>query len=255
VTDEPTAPHAEDHPLRLLLAVQDLDTAITQHEHRKASLPERRELQAVATRQAELGRRRADLESQRAELQAHQAHIEEQSRAVVARRTALEERLYAARGAAGRDLQAIESEVSQLAARLSQLEDDELALMVDQEPVDAELGSLTNALEELNRTGAGLSDRIGAIDTEIDAKLTDLVAARSQAAARLPEALGRRYESLRTRLDGVGAARLVGNRCDGCHLELPAVEIDRIRHLPPDEMVTCDQCGRILVRADAAGPA
>jgi predicted nucleic acid-binding Zn-ribbon protein len=43
-------------------------------------------------------------------------------------------------------------------------------------------------------------------------------------------------------------ARLVGNHCDGCHLTLPSMELDRIRHAPETEVFTCDQCGRILVR-------
>ena len=69
--------------------------------------------------------------------------------------------------------------------------------------------------------------------------------ARRTQAARLPEALARRYEDLRSRLGGIGAARLVDDRCDGCHLTLPSVEIDRIKHQSPD-------AGRDLrpVRAD-----
>ena len=43
-------------------------------------------------------------------------------------------------------------------------------------------------------------------------------------------------------------ARLVGTNCGGCHLTLSAVELDRIRHAPPDEMVFCGECGRLLVR-------
>ena len=46
---------------------------------------------------------------------------------------------------------------------------------------------------------------------------------------------------------GTGAARLIKNRCDGCHLELSSVEVERIRALPPGEVATCEQCGRILV--------
>ncbi len=42
-----TAPSADDNAFAVLLAVQDLDTSISQHEHRKASLPERRELDAL----------------------------------------------------------------------------------------------------------------------------------------------------------------------------------------------------------------
>jgi hypothetical protein len=42
-------------------------------------------------------------------------------------------------------------------------------------------------------------------------------------------------------------ARLIGHHCDGCHLELSSAEVERIRHQGPDTIVTCDQCGRILV--------
>ena len=65
--------------------------------------------------------------------------------------------------------------------------------------------------------------------------------------AQLPPALYERYELLRARLKGTGAARLIGNHCDGCHLELSAGEVERIRATTPDRVATCDQCGRILV--------
>jgi predicted nucleic acid-binding Zn-ribbon protein len=77
--------------------------------------------------------------------------------------------------------------------------------------------------------------------------LTTASAARAAEAAQLPAALADRYEGLRTRLKGTGAARLIGHRCDGCHLELSSAEVERIRATTPDSVVTCDQCGRILV--------
>jgi hypothetical protein len=40
----------------------------------------------------------------------------------------------------------------------------------------------------------------------------------------------------------------VGSACQGCHLALPAVEVDRIRKLSVDEAVHCEECGRLLVR-------
>jgi predicted nucleic acid-binding Zn-ribbon protein len=48
-------------------------------------------------------------------------------------------------------------------------------------------------------------------------------------------------------MKGVAVARLIGHRCDGCHQELSNVEVEKIRALPPDTVVTCDLCGRILV--------
>jgi len=72
---------------------------------------------------------------------------------------------------------------------------------------------------------------------------------RAACASRLPTDLAERYERLRSHLGGVGAARLVGDRCDGCHLTLPSVEVERIRGQPTDVVVLCPQCDRILVHA------
>jgi hypothetical protein len=250
---EEAVPPADDNPFAVLLAVQDLDTSIAQHEHRKAALPERRELDALNARAVRIRRRVAELGLESEEILTRLGHLEEQTNAVISRRKSLEDRLYGARGAAGRDLRAIESEVAQLAGRLDQLEEDELVVLEEQEPVDQELARCAAELAELAETAAGLSAIVAEADVTIDAELAELAATRLVEAARLPEALARRYEGLRSRLGGVGAARIVGDRCGGCHLSLPSVEIDRIRRQSPDAVVTCEQCERILVRATLAG--
>ena len=99
------------------------------------------------------------------------------------------------------------------------------------------------ALEEIS----GTNGRAEATRT-IDAELAAEVEARTAAAEAVPPDLVSQYERLRTKLGGIGAARLVGNTCGGCHLALPATELDRIRHQPDDAVTLCDQCGRILVR-------
>jgi uncharacterized protein len=246
-------PPVDDNPFAVLLAVQDLDTSIAQHEHRKAALPERRELEALNARALRVRRRVAELSVQSDEILTRLGHLEEQTAAVIARRKSLEDRLYGARGAAGRDLRAIESEVAQLAGRLDQLEEDELVILEEQEPVDQEVGRCAAELAQLADGAAALNATIAEADLTIDAELTELAGARRAQAALLPEGLARRYEDLRSRLGGIGAARLVGDRCGGCHLSLPSVEIDRIRRQSPDAVVTCEQCGRILVRAALAG--
>src|ERR1700728_2585697 len=199
----------EDGPFAVLLAVQDLDTSIAQHEHRKSALPERRELEGLHVRAVRIRRRVAELSAQSEEILIRLTHLEEQTGAVIARRKSLEDRLYGARGAAGRDLRAIESEVAQLAGRLDQLEDDELVVLEEQEPVDQELGRCAAELAQLADGATRLSATIAETDRIIDTELAPLVEARRLEAARLPEALARRYEDLRSRLGGIGAARLV----------------------------------------------
>jgi hypothetical protein len=50
--------------------------------------------------------------------------------------------MYAARGSSTRDLQAMDEEVRHLNQRRSELEDEELVAMVEQEPIDAALAAL-----------------------------------------------------------------------------------------------------------------
>ena len=76
-----------------------------------------------------------------------------------------------------------------------------------------------------------------------------LSAQRPKTADAVPQQLLGTYERLRARLSGVAVARLIGGRCDGCHLTLPAVELDRIRHESAGTLEYCEQCGRILVIA------
>ena len=67
-------------------------------------------------------------------------------------------------------------------------------------------------------------------------------------AASIPQDLLDRYDKLRRQFDGVAIAPLVGSSCGGCHLTLSAMEVDRIKHQPPDALIYCEECGRILVR-------
>ena len=54
-----------------------------------------------------------------------------------------------------------------------------------------------------------------------------------------------RYDDLRRLKKGVGAAALVDGVCQGCHEQLSAVEVDRLKRA--DGIRRCDHCRRILV--------
>ena len=134
-----------------------------------------------------------------------------------------------------------------LTERRAELEELELVAMLDQDRVDAELAALRERMTPLQVHADELRAQIGRDELEIDAELASAIGTRAAEAALLPTALSDRYEALRARLKGTGAARLIKNRCDGCHLELSSVEVEKIRALPPGEVATCEQCGRILV--------
>jgi predicted nucleic acid-binding Zn-ribbon protein len=233
--------------LTRLLAVQDLDTSITQLQHRRNVLAETSGLAALEAQLAELAAQRSDATARRAALTATQKALEEQIAGITERRGSIEQRMYAATSSSGRDLQAMNDEVRHLTERRAELEELELVAMLDQDPVDAELAALRERSAPIEAQAEELRARVAGDELEIDAALAAAVGSRAAEAALLPPALADRYETLRSRLRGTGAARLVGSRCDGCHLELSSVEVEKIRALPPGEIATCEQCGRILV--------
>lgn len=233
--------------LQRLLAVGDLDTTITQLEHKKAVLADKIGLSALEQALADLAAEVATAAVRQAELVTVQKDLEEQIAAVDHRREGIEQRMYTATGSSTRDLQAMSEEVRHLNRRRGELEELELVAMVDQEPVDAELAALAARAAPAREEADRLRAEVAQASQEIQAELEAAVTARAAEAARLPTELAERYETLRRRVKGTGVARLVGHRCDGCHLELSSVEVERIRHQTPDAVVTCDQCGRILV--------
>ena len=135
--------------LAQLLAVQDLDTTITQLQHRRAALHESSGLAAVEGQLAELATERADATARRAVLSATQKDLEQQIAVISERRTGIETRMYAATSSSARDLQAMNDEVRHLTDRRAELEELELIAMLDQDPIDAELAALAERAEPL----------------------------------------------------------------------------------------------------------
>ena len=233
--------------LERVLVVGDLDTTITQLTHRRAGLADKSGLTALEASLVALDAETANAAGQRAALVAVQKDLEGQIATLTERRQGIEQRMYAATGSSTRDLQAMSDEARHLGERAAELEEQDLVAMVDQEPIDAELAALAIRRAPLAEQVVTLREQVALDGAEIDAELAAATATRAAEAAQLPGPLAERYEALRTRLKGSGVARLVGHRCAGCHLELAPVEVARIREASPDAVVTCDQCGRILI--------
>jgi predicted nucleic acid-binding Zn-ribbon protein len=231
-----------------LLEVQDHDTAIDQLRHRREALPERAELDSTETRLSVLDRRTKEVGTQRDELASRQSGLEQQIEASKSRRAELERRMFGGQVTAPRELQAMDDEVKHLVRHIAELEDREIEVMEALEPLDAELTTGEIERVALEEEAIRLRDAIALSEASLGADLAVQSAERDGAAGGVPQELLARYEQLRKKLGGTGAARLIGGSCGGCHLALPSMEVDRIRKALPDTIITCDQCGRILIR-------
>jgi predicted nucleic acid-binding Zn-ribbon protein len=147
-----------------------------------------------------------------------------------------------------RELQGLQDEVAALDRRRRALEDQVLEHMVESEPLDAALEAFATQRAALDEQAVAATAALIDVETAIDGELAVVEGQRAQAAARIPTDLLERYEKLRRGHDGVGVARLDGNRCLGCHLALPAAEVEAVKRAPADEPVECPECSRLLVR-------
>jgi hypothetical protein len=232
-----------------LLALQDLDTHIDQEVHRKVQLPERAELAELERLIGQAQAGRSVVAVALAEVATRQEAAERELKVTEDRVVQVNRRLYGGTVTASRELQAMSEDVEGLKKRASELEDKALGLMEEREPFDTEVASLDAKLAELTGRQRDALERLGVAESEVDASIASLTSQRPGAVAAVPQALLTPYDRLRSRLGGVAVARLVGGRCDGCHLSLPAMELDRIRHQSAGSLETCEQCGRILVIA------
>ncbi|MCU1494064.1 MAG: hypothetical protein JWO62_1828 [Acidimicrobiaceae bacterium] len=237
----------ESSALARLLALQDEDVHFDQLTHRRRHLPEQAALEALDARIAALASSRRAVDQQRAELAGREAELELETAEVVARVAAIEERSRSGAAASYRDQEAMAVEIESLTRRRSELEEHELEVLELSEPIDVELARLGGERDGLDQERGDAATRLAAAAAEVDAELVESGARREPLAGAVPPELLSEYERLRSRLDGVGVARLVRGACSGCHLSLPATEIDRLRHLPEATIAHCEQCGRILV--------
>jgi predicted nucleic acid-binding Zn-ribbon protein len=142
----------------------------------------------------------------------------------------------------------MQEELDSFDRRRSTLEDRVLEHMVEAEPLDEAIAAGEARRGEVDDDAVALLARLAEAETGIDAELAALEDRRAPLAAAVGDALLARYEKLRTRLKGVGVAKLTGNKCEGCHLTLPAAEAEAVRRQAREERIAeCPECDRLLV--------
>ena len=239
---------ADPQSLKELLAVQGHDRTVDGLRHQRATLPERQRLQDLAAERVRLNEQRVGVQEQRHELGRTQKRVEDEVALLDERIDRETGKLYGGDVEGIKELQALQDEISGLGKRKTLVEDQILEVMEACEPVDAELARLGAAETSVDESEAATREALAASEAEIDAALAATEGDRADRAAGVPAEVLANYEALRSVSGQIGVARLVGSTCHGCHLELAAVEVDRLKKLPDDELVHCEECGCILVR-------
>jgi predicted nucleic acid-binding Zn-ribbon protein len=241
----------DDEPVTVfeeLLAIQELDVRLQQMRHRRSTLPEFAALATNAEARSRVTATEAEVGGEVGELLRSQRRLEDEIAQLVAKAEGHEATLYSGSVNNPRELQALQDDIASLRRRQRELEDSDLELMEQIEPLNERLEGLAADLAVLDDEATRLNESLTASAADIDAGISEVERKRAELAAGVDPAVLADYEDLRTQLGGVAIARLEGGACGGCHLSLAAVELDRIRRLDPNERVLCEECGRLLVR-------
>ena len=233
--------------LEQLLLVQEHDTARDRLRHRRASLPERAELDAQHARRRALAAQAAEVRARRDAVLADERRLDDEARTLGTHAEEMNTRLYSGTISSPRELQAMQTDIEMLQRRRSELEDRELEVMETREELDAELAGLETGLREADAAIERLGGAVAGAEAEIDAELALEDSTWNEAAAKVPAALLADYQRRRAQNKGAGAARLVGTSCTACHLSIPSTEAEQIRRAAGSEVAYCDNCGAILV--------
>jgi predicted nucleic acid-binding Zn-ribbon protein len=246
-TEQESPPGPVTNPLRILLDVQAQDLELERIAYREREHPERATLNELDRLRAGLDQQLATLEAERTELAGRQAEIETHVQAFVSRSSAIDARLRSASAGSFRDQQAMATEKESLDHQRRDLEDREIDIMEQLEPLESEIAAFVAQRDGLLQQREAIVATLGTAVADLGADRAVVVAERQRLAALLPADLAATYERLRSKLGGIGAAKLMDGTCSGCHLKLPARERDTVVHALAGTVFYCEQCGRILV--------
>ncbi|WP_447912879.1 zinc ribbon domain-containing protein [Microbacterium phyllosphaerae] len=234
---------------RILLDVADLDRRIAQAERTRTKPTQAARItELVAIRQEQL-RELTSLTGTRDDVRTELTRLESDVKLVEQRRARDADRLAVATNP--KDAQALEHEIASLTKRQSDLEDIELDVMGRVEDADAAVAAQQALLATTTAEGSALTAQAKAdvaSATELGAQLTR---DREAVTAVIPAPLLAEYT--RRAANSAGAALLTRGTCEGCRMFLPGTDLNDIRNAADDLVVSCPECGCILVRTEESG--
>ena len=231
------------HPVLELQAAQ---TMADQLAHRRQNLPERDQLQAARNElirwdQARtLAHQRLDqLETQIEQSEAESHEIDQQIAKLEAQMKTV---------IAPREAEALQHQIATLNERRGGLDDAELSALEEQSRLEVELTGLLGQESTLRAALLSADSALSLAEADIDGELANIAGRLDGLRAQVDPGVLKRYDRLRQHFV-VAAAALSGSRCEGCHLDLSAHEVDDVKDaIAADGVGECPQCGRILLR-------
>jgi predicted nucleic acid-binding Zn-ribbon protein len=230
-----------------LIALQNADTNIRRLQAEIESIPERRaEIETEFDQRAfeirALEERRDNARQERSRLESE--IFEQKQRAERADRNLMAAKKPDEYTAAIREADAARKQISTF----------ETQILEQMEIVDQAEKDLTERAPEVEKLGADMNARFKAFDEQVQTQQQQVEKARAERDRlmnELPQATSAMYKRIASRIrDGVALAEARNGACMACYMALRPQIMSEVRR--GDEVITCDNCNRILYYAPAS---
>ncbi|MHB2017813.1 MAG: zinc ribbon domain-containing protein [Candidatus Xenobia bacterium] len=231
-----------------LYRLQQTDLKVTETEQRLAGLGAPKELleqledAKKRLADAEEALRKSSTELKNGELELSSKESKKQQ---------LDQKLYSGKVVNPKELAGLQEEIDDLVNQKGKLEERILELM---DTVDGQKATVETIKAEIQHASQALEEAKASASHEketLQAALSEQREKRKGLAGQVEESLLKRYETLRSRKDGVAVARVKGGCCMVCGVAIPPTSK---KSLEAGQMETCKTCGRILIVETAETP-
>lgn len=235
---------------RLLLALQEADTAIVRLRAKASKLPQTARIDELDTELVQLDRAVLERLGEHDDIGAEVGRIESDVQTVEARLTRNRERLPSITDA--KVATATEHEIATLERRRSDLEDLELEAMQRQEDAATALETARAAAKAAREERERLASERDAEAAGLAQQLEEAQSLRGERAAPVPADLLALYDRQRERY-GIGATLLQRRTSVASGVELTAAELHEIQQAADDDVLLDPNSSAILVRTEESG--
>ena len=146
------------------------------------------------------------------------------------------------------EFRAMGNEIQRYEKEIQQIEDQELELMDQAEKLKVEVAAedkkASSVRDSIARQMADLDEKA----KTLEGQLNELTTERTELSSKVEEDLLERFERLFASKGDAAVVALEHEVCTGCHMKVTTQTAHRVRN--GKEIVSCEQCGRILYAAE-----
>ena len=156
----------------------------------------------------------------------------------------VEKKLYGGSVKNPRELTPFQQDMEILKAQRAEREDKLLALMMDVDSLQQDVGLKKGDFEKIEREWRENQQKLSNQQAELETELAQLKQKKDMLASQIDSASLDLYEEMRRAKQGQAVAKVVQGRCQGCRISLSVSDQQKARMA--QELAQCSNCGRIL---------